>query len=628
MIFTAACLSAALLSVTGCENAEFLNQAPYSQTSPENFYKGENDLRMALISCYETINTHKIPGKGNAQRGSYAQGLIYIMNAPSDDIGAAQASGTDGYEMEWGSFMESTECVRDFWKVFYTGINRCNIVLAFLDKVKLADDTRIQFEAEARFMRAFFYYHLAWNFGGVPIVDDYASQGMEPRSSLKDVYKFILSDLDWAYDNLGTGRGLIPGCSINKYGAAAYIGRICNYLAAMKRSGTGADLALEQPLNDLSWVDEAEMTKKAKDALEYVVTNSSYRLNEDFMANFREGSKSEQNIECLFLSQISLSGSEGWWPNSYYLPTPASSGSDFPIAWGGRHVPLPRAFYMYVAQDPRRDRFCTGRLQEGFKTEVASDGYTYGQPTYQDPRGVEVYDADGNKLDENGDVITDPEKQTPMRQPNPLYETPEQTYLATSGMQMCPGKFRLAKLESLQHTYQQHALSYPLMRLADVYLMYAEALYFSGDETSAREWCDKVTYRAAGAEGKLTGEDKEALYNLLRTAYHRDDFLEELLESRERELIFEFSRKWDLIRFNRIDAAIASLNNSTVVELEGKVDSHYLQLSSTGYIKYAIDNLKENWMHHKIWLPISEEQIGVNKLLRQNAGWSVTSSAE
>ncbi|MBO4447474.1 MAG: RagB/SusD family nutrient uptake outer membrane protein [Bacteroidales bacterium] len=621
LIFTAACTAVALLSVAGCENAGFLNQAPYSQTSPENFYTKESDLKLALTSCYEAINTHKIPGKGNAQRGSYAQGLIYIMNAPSDDIGAATASGTDGYEMEWGSFIESTECVRDFWKVFYTGINRCNIVLAYLDKINLTESSRIQFEAEARFMRAFFYYHLAWNFGGVPIVTDYASSGMEPRSPLKDVYNFIFDDLEFAYGNLDSGSGLIPGCSINRFGAAAYIGRICNYLAAMKRNNTGADLALQQPLNDLSWVDAAAMTEKARAALEDVVNNSSYRLNEDFMANFRECSKVEQNIECLFLSQMSLSGSEGWWPNSYFLPTPASGGSDFPTAYGGRHVPFPRAFYMYVAQDPRRDRFFTGRLTEGFKTELASDGYTYGQPTYQDPNGVIDYDEEGNP-------IKDPVTGEYVRIPNPLYETPEQTYLATSGMQMCPGKFRLAKLESLQHTYQQHSLSYPLMRLADVYLMYAEALYFGGNEPLAREWCDKVTYRAAGAEGKLKGDEKEALYEQLRAAYHRDDFLEELLESRERELIFEFSRKWDMIRFNRIDAAIESLNSEYVVELEGKVDSRYLKINSTSVAKYAIDNLKANWAHHKIWLPISEEQTGVNKSLSQNAGWGSIINAQ
>ena len=61
---------------------------------------------------------------------------------------------------------------------------------------------------------------------------------------------------------------------------------------------------------------------------------------------------------------------------------------------------------------------------------------------------------------------------------------------------MCAGKFRLCNADEMQHSYQQHAMSIPLMRLADVYLMYAEALYYAdGDETNARQWMNKVLQR-------------------------------------------------------------------------------------------------------------------------------------
>ena len=112
------------------------------------------------------------------------------------------------------------------------------------------------------------------------------------------------------------------------------------------------------------------------------------------------------------------------------------------------------------------------------------------------------------------------------------------------------------------------------------------------------------------------------------TVYHRDNFLDELLESRERELIFEFSRKWDLIRFNLMDEKIGSLNEDMVIEryVENPedpdyIDPDYLNFQSDGYLKLGIPTIKQNWEPHKIWLPISEEQIGVNKSLTQNAGW-------
>jgi len=608
IFITVSAMAAAMLS--SCENADFLNQKPYSQTSPENFYKTESDMRMALISCYEVINGHKIPGASYVQRGTYGQGMMYIMNAPSDDIVAATSSSDEGLEMEWGNYIESTKCVRDFWKSFYAGINRCNIILHYIDQPSMSSRMRTQYMAEARFMRAFFYYHLAWNFGGVPIVTSYASGGQEPRSSLKDVYAFILEDLRYAYQNLND-EGILATSSANKWTAAAYIGRVCNYLAACKRYRVGAELVAEQPLNDFSFVDADAMTAEAAAALEDVVLHSPYVLIDDYDYLFRETTKSHQYRECLLLAENPLSGSEGYWPNSFYLPTPASSGSYSPVAYGGRHVPTTRAFYMYHPSDIRRDHNFTGRTNDGVIKRVI-DGYTYYDPA---PPQVKITVLT-EKLDEDGNPVIDPATGEPEMEsvsvPHPLYDSPTQTYLPISGMQLCPGKVRLAAFEELQHTHQQHAFSYPLMRMADVHLMYAEALWFSGDETAAREQLDVVLRRAA------TDDDNFAV---LKEFYHRDDFLEELLESRERELIFEFSRKYDLIRFNLMDKAIASLDPEKVVEKEGEIDEKYLTYQTGSYLQLAIPTIQRNWQPHKIWLPISEEQRGVNKNLTQNAGW-------
>ena len=591
-----------------CENAEFLNRSPYSSTAPENFYSNESQMRMALISCYETMNTHQIPGIGNCQRGSYGQGLIYLMNAPCDDVVGTASSAGEGIEMEMCTFDESSRCIRDFWKVFYAGINRCNAILEYIDGIEgLSDEQKTQFKAETRFMRAFYYYHLAWNFGGIPIVTDFASTGDEPRSSLKDVYEqIILPDFEYAYSNLQIG--LIPNVSVDKYVAAAYIGKMCNYLASCKRSGTGADFVAEQPLNDFSWVDADAMSKRAQEVLADVCLNSSYSLNEDYRSNFLEADKEDQYKECLMISEVPLSGSEGYWPNSYYLPTMVGADA-WPTAYGGRHIPTYRIFYMYSQKDQRRDWNFTGRAKDGY-TEWLYKGYTYAVPTYRDSVQVWLKDAEGNN-------IIDPVTGQAVKEKilHPLIQTETQTYVPTTNMQICTGKFRFAKTEELQRTYQQSALSYPLMRLADVYLMYAEALYFNDNEPEARVWMNKVLRRAS------TDEDN---YNELLAEYHRDNFVDELIESRSRELFMEFSRKWDLIRFNRIDNAITSLKYDTIAgEYKGDpdIDPQYLTFSESSTMSLLVRTVNENWMPYKIWLPISEEQRGVNKNLVQNAGW-------
>lgn len=604
-------------SAISCENAKFLDQYPYSQTSPENFFDSENSIYMGLVSCYEIINGHKIPGASYVQRGSYGQGLLYVMNSPSDDMVAATSSSDEGLEMMWGNYNESTRCVRDTWKVMYTGINRCNTILHYIDRVDMDEATRTQYIAETRFLRAFFYYHLAWNFGGVPIVEAYDSDGQEPRSSLKDVYDHIFADLDFAYQNLNT-TGILQTSSANKYTAAAYTARICNYLAACKNNNVGAELVAEQPLNDFSFVDADAMYKKSKLACEDIINNSSYKLIPDYTNLFRETTKTQQYQECLLLAEQPLSGSEGYWPNSYYLPSPTCN-TDSPTVYGGRFVPTPRAFYMYSPKDPRRDHNFTGRLQDFHKDgtpgkiEVTVDGYTYYNP---DPPRTEI-----TVKDEHGEDVLGPDGQ-PLKEDHPLYDSETQTYMPVAGIQLCAGKFRLCKIDQLQRTYQQHALSYPLIRLADVYLMYAEALAFGQDknEALARAQLRTVLLRAVN--------NNETLCDELMTYYHRDDFLDELLESRERELIFEFSRKWDLIRFNLMDEKISSLSEDMVVEKlvedtesPDYINPDYLKFQSDGYLKLGIPTIKRNWQPHKIWLPISEEQIGVNKSLTQNAGW-------
>lgn len=683
-------MAAAVLAVS-CEKAEFLNRAPYSQTSPENFYKTEADMRMALTSCYEVVNAWKIPGMSNTQRGTYAQGLMFIMNAPTDEFVAAPSSSQNtGLEMTWGNFVESTQPVREFWKCFYTGINRCNIILGYIDGINMDETQKNRFKAEARFMRAFFYYHLAWNFGGVPIVTDYASTGTEARSSLQSVYKFIFEDLKYAYENITT-TGLIQNVSADQYTVAAYIGRICNYLAACKRYETGKDLAIRQPLNDFSWVDEAAMTSGAKQALQFVVDGSPKILIPDYTNLFRETTKTQQYQECLFLAELPLSGSEGYWPNSYYLPSPASNAAELPSVYGGYFVPTPTLFYAYDSRDPRRDHNCSGRVQDGFTKRVI-DGYTYLDPLpvvdtvsytmktadektiYEDKDGRHLLKLDdGGYSDLDGNVMYQPHADslifvgaTPneprgnnyvrawrIYYPNPLFDSETQVYRPTSALSACAGKFRTTTIGALQHTHQQHAVSLPLMRLGDVYLMYAEALYFGGDEGTARQYLDKVLMRAVGND--------QALFDELKAAYKRDDFVDELLESRMREMPFEFSRKWDLIRFNRIDEAIAALDATRLTRFDGQdikvklfkrdwsgkvicdpetgeiifeegvmpeeLRENLLKFPDNGGVGIGVQTLQHNWQPHKIWLPISEEQIGVNPKLFQNADWGGNTGA-
>ncbi|MBR2424830.1 MAG: RagB/SusD family nutrient uptake outer membrane protein [Tidjanibacter sp.] len=630
-------LNKIILSILGlsvllasCENAEFLERKPYSQTSPDNFYTTESAMQMGLIGCYEIITARDIPGATYIQRGNYAQGMIFLMNGPSDTYVSVTNSSDSGVEAMWGSYHEGTKAVREMWKTMYAGISRCNTLLHYLPNVEMEPEKKVQYEAEARFLRAFYYYHLAWGFGGVPVVLDYDSDGQEPRSSLEKVYEQILADFQFAYENLGES-GMLGTASANKYTAAAYIGRMCNYLAACKRNGTGKSLVAEQPLNDFAWVDEVAMSKRAYDVLKDVVDNSKYILVDDYTNLFREGLVDVYK-ESLLTAELAMSTVAGYWPNSYYLPGPPNGGTDSPIVYGGYHNATPDLFYMYDKADPRRDHNLTSRLSDG-KVAKKVGGYTYWDPVIDRSEANTSIRVNINEFDEFGNLVPDPEDPTKPKVVSalrPLYDSPTQTYYPNSGLACCIGKIRFMSTEETPHTASQHAYSYPLMRMADVYLMYAEAIYFhKGDEGLARQQLDIVLERAC-----RIAENPTETFKTLKQAYHRDNFIDELLESRERELVMEFSRKWDLIRYNIIDERIANMSTTYIKQKIGQIPANYLTNNKTekDYLNIPTTSpiymggvfLQDNWEPYKIWFPISEEQIGVNKNLTQNAGWTAS----
>ena len=163
------------------------------------------------------------------------------------------------------------------------------------------------------------------------------------------------------------------------------------------------------------------------------------------------------------------------------------------------------------------------------------------------------------------------------------------------------------------------------MRYADVLLMKAEAINESLKEPNSEAYdaVNQVRRRAYGFDVYTPNPVCDLPENL-----SREDFRQAVRDERFRELCFEGQRKWDLIRFNLMDEKISSLSEDMVVEKlvedtesPDYIDPDYLKFQSDGYLKLGIPTIKQNWQPHKIWLPISEEQIGVNKSLTQNAGW-------
>jgi len=127
-----------------------------------------------------------------------------------------------------------------YWSEGYQLIRHANSLIENLPAYVGKLDGAASWIAEARFIRAYTYFALVKRYGGVPIIDHVQSIDSDidslkvPRSSMKDCYDFMLSDLDYAIANMpaksDAGRA-------NKYVAAAFKSRVALFAGSIARYG-------------------------------------------------------------------------------------------------------------------------------------------------------------------------------------------------------------------------------------------------------------------------------------------------------------------------------------------------------------------------------------------------------
>ena len=116
------------------------------------------------------------------------------------------------------------------WQQCYAAINLANQALKYVNMAGLTPARRPVLEAEARFMRAWYYYHLAESFGDVPLRLD-PTEGVvttATRAPVAQVYDQIFTDLTFALANLPvttTDYGRITRPAAEGFAAKVYLTR-------------------------------------------------------------------------------------------------------------------------------------------------------------------------------------------------------------------------------------------------------------------------------------------------------------------------------------------------------------------------------------------------------------------
>jgi starch-binding outer membrane protein, SusD/RagB family len=202
----------------GC-NKDLLDKQPLVSVSDATFWKTENDVKLALIGCYNT-------GAG-WQDGDFwtPRSIVYL------DLMAG-----DGSEKELipdhvtdGTLTSSYWVTSSYWSNAYKKIATCNNFLDHASNVTMDDTKKAIMIAEVRTIRAYEYFNIALYFGDVPLVQhvlklDEANN--VTRTPKADVWAFVETELKESAAVLPTTRPDAENGRITAGAALGILGRL------------------------------------------------------------------------------------------------------------------------------------------------------------------------------------------------------------------------------------------------------------------------------------------------------------------------------------------------------------------------------------------------------------------
>lgn len=559
---------------------------------------------LALASCDEKMEYHEYNiydkdyiTKNFANVGGF---MTDIYNTVDYDFGnyssgAMQASATDeSMYSKLGNAIEDfynggwspSNAKGSIWNNMYSGIRVCNHVLEQMqgltfDELILNKDYSQQmhryqnYQYEARFMRAYFYFALVRQYGGVPLVtSEITAQEANSvsRNTTDEVFEYIISEcadiqnkIVADYSNLGDySTGTEETGRADRLAVLALKARAALYWAS----------PLFNPQNDKErYHNAAKYTKELLDAAE--------ARGKGLTANYADlWSASSFNTptimkEILFGRRYykNASGDNLVETNNYPVGIEGGNGGNCPTqnlvdAYDMKTTGLSinDAGSGYDAANPYANR------DPRLAATVAVNGDQW--PTYAGAALLETFQGGIN-----GEPLTG--------------ATPTGYYLK----KLCNGAISLAsnsKLTESRHTWLT-------FRMGEFYLNYAEAVFKylgSADATSsefpmsAREAANKTRERA-GMPGLSTS----------------GDFWTRLCNERFVELAFEGHRFWDVRRWKEADKYFKN-----IVEMK-------LTKNADGTINYRRQTISRQWSEKMYFFPIPQSELLKNPNLTQNPGW-------
>ena len=160
--------------------------------SPDGFFETVDDIQIAVNGA----QTHAI------NEEFWGRKLSVALMLRSDMVNL-QSSQQRRVEMDLLTTTDDNEMVFDPWRRGYLGISAANLAISGAELVDAPNEEKNPVIAQARFHRAFYYFHFVRLFGDIPYLDETNFEDVEGAATISstpaaEVYQNILADLEFA----------------------------------------------------------------------------------------------------------------------------------------------------------------------------------------------------------------------------------------------------------------------------------------------------------------------------------------------------------------------------------------------------------------------------------------------
>lgn len=182
---------------------DFLKQDPLSFYEPGKTYSTEAGLEAALTQCDKQLKTYIIDNNWN--------NVGLATNYYLTDVGMyAKTDAGGGFQDNWDAKLTPTSgmggggdgnYMQRFWDQGFTMVKYANSVLSYVDKVDgLSDEVRDAYKGRAYFHRAYAYYNLTLQFGDIPLITKLLETPKQDYKSTSKtaIFQMLQKDLEFA----------------------------------------------------------------------------------------------------------------------------------------------------------------------------------------------------------------------------------------------------------------------------------------------------------------------------------------------------------------------------------------------------------------------------------------------